>query len=55
MKNKSRIVSQLAVCHTCGIEWEDCINSRARKAAYYHAKKTGHTVLVETVTSIHYN
>lgn len=55
MKTKSRTVHQIAYCQTCGKQWEDYINHRARKAGYAHAKRTGHIVTVETGTSIRYN
>ena len=48
MKRETRIVHQIADCFTCGKRWEDYKNSRARKNAYIHAKRTGHKVRVET-------
>jgi len=55
MKTKSRTTSQIASCLTCGKQWEDYIKHRARKSAYSHAKKKGHSVIVETTTAIRYN
>lgn len=55
MKAKTSSVSQIAICHNCDKQWEDYVNHRARKAAYAHAKKTGHTVTVETAVVTMYN
>ncbi len=55
MTKKTKIVHQIGYCLDCDKVWEDYINSNARKQAYRHAKKTGHTVRGETGTAWHYN
>jgi len=48
-------VAQYAVCRTCGESWANYLRHAARKAAYAHAQKTGHTVHVETTIVTKYN
>lgn len=55
MKTDRATVSQIAYCEDCRKEWEEYKNFKARKAAYKHAKKTGHRVSVETTVAISYN
>ena len=52
---KGKTTHQVAICTNCGKRWENYINHNARKSGYNHAKKTGHHVMVETVTATHYN
>ena len=49
----TRVVSQIAHCIDCGKTWEDW--NTARIKGYQHAKKSNHTVMVETVTALIYN
>ena len=55
MKRTTSTVHQIAYCYECGKQWGDYIKHRARKAAYAHAKKTGHKVTVETGLVTMYN
>lgn len=48
-------VHQLAYCLDCDFENGEFRNHTARKAAYNHAKKTGHRVSVETGIITTYN
>ena len=50
-----RITGQQADCLDCDKTWNGYGDSRAQKAAYSHAKNTGHRVRGETVTAWHYN
>ena len=45
--------SALFECYTCGKQWQDL--RTARKAAYQHAKETGHSVRGEIGTAYHYD
>lgn len=44
--------SVIGSCRTCGKEFENYLK---RKQAYSHAKKTGHSVVVEITSVTHYN
>ena len=55
MRSERGLIHQVSFCAKCGKRWEDYINERSRKAAYTHAKNTGHTVTVESGTFITYN
>jgi len=45
MNRKKDLAHVLAFCRDCG--WEDGDYIKAARKAYYHSKKTGHTVDVE--------
>ena len=50
---KYGVIHQIAYCQICYKRNEDHV--KARRWGYAHAKRTGHTVIVETGTSIQYN
>lgn len=52
--NIQRIYGASAIghCLTCGKEFEDYTN---RRAAYNHARSTGHSVSLEVTTNFKYN
>ncbi len=51
-KHRRTINHAIFDCGTCGKSWQGI---GARKAAYSHAKSTGHYVAGEVATSFHYN
>ena len=55
MKNSTFTVHQIAYCQNCEWSNEEYKNFQARKTAYRHAKKTGHSVTVETGLITQYN
>jgi len=55
MDGQTWTIHQYGVCQDCGETWEQHKDHAARKAAYAHAKKTGHSVTVETATVTKYN
>ena len=55
MKRSTFTIGQYAYCQNCEKTWGDYKNHKARKAAYAHAKKTGHSVTVETTIATTYN
>jgi len=53
MKTNQYRTSSLFRCNDCEKEWQDL--STSRQQAFQHAKKTGHKVVGEIVTSCYYN
>lgn len=52
-RSKKKIIHCIAYCVDCGKEWQQY--KTARKNAYAHSLKTGHTVQVEIGSTFTYN
>lgn len=52
MKTTKGITREIAVCQVCGKKNEK--EDKAQQWAYFHAKNTGHTVLIEIFSFIKY-
>ena len=50
---KYGVIHQIADCEDC--DFYNGYHNEARSKGYAHAKSTGHTVIVETGTSVKYN